>query len=77
MVGERGPEPFLPTSSGIIAPHVPLQMATQASPSAGAVDNSRTVNADLSLLDPSQVSPIQRTIIKSIVVEEILNNAVA
>ena len=74
LVGERGPEPIIPMSAGIVAPHAPLNFSPGVSNGGQTInDNSQNVNADLSLLDPSQVSPMQRTIIRSIIAEEILS----
>ena len=63
IVGERGPEPIMPMSAGIIAPHAPLDYSPGVGTGGQTInDNSQNVNADLSMLDPSQISPMQRTI---------------
>jgi hypothetical protein len=72
-VGERGTETHIPTQAGIISPHVPFMMNSQPTLGSGSIDNSRSIAADISLLDPSQISPIQATIIRTIMMDEILN----
>jgi hypothetical protein len=73
LTGERGPEPFTPIQSGIIAPNSPLSMPTMLGQiPGGSVDNSRSVTANMSMLDPSTMSPVQITLIRNIVTEEIL-----
>ena len=75
-INERGAEPFYATRAGIIAPHdamigSPFTVGGQTS-----IDNSRHVNADIYANDPTQMNPIQRTMMRHIVTEELLNYGV-
>jgi hypothetical protein len=73
-VGERGPERFMPVQAGLIAPHQPYMMSSRGSNGMfGGIDNSRHLNADITLSDPSQMTPMQRAVIRSIIVEDILS----
>lgn len=73
-VGERGPELFTPHANGRIIPNNALILPSMTPKSmVSNVNNSRQLSADISLLDPSQLSPIQRAIIKNIVLD-VLNS---
>lgn len=73
-VGERGPELFTPNANGRIVPNNPLVLPSMSPRSMiSNVNNSRQLSADISMLDPSQLSPIQRAIIKNIVLD-VLNS---
>ena len=73
-VGEAGPETFIPTQGGIIAPHQAFMVSPQ-SQTLGTItnDNSRNVSADISLLDPTHLSEIQRTLNRTIVTEQLIS----
>ena len=71
-VNERGIEGFLATRAGIIMPHEPFMMSPMNRGGTMNIDNSRNVNADMSLYDPSYVSPIQRAVVRQIITEEYL-----
>lgn len=71
-VGERGPERFMPVQAGLIVPHQPYMMAARNGSGYSSIDNSRHLNASIAMSDPSQMTPMQRAVIRSIIVEEIL-----
>jgi len=72
-VGERGPELEIPAQHGIIAPHAPFMMPSQAQPNIqSTVDNSRNISASIDLLDPTHVSEVQKTLWRSFVTEQLL-----
>ena len=76
-VGERGPETYMPTKAGVIMPGNREFMPVGA-PSIQNIstDNSRSISAPISMLDPTSLSPVQITLIRSIVTDEILRSAV-
>ena len=76
-VGEMGPEPFRPTKAGVIQP-TQREYMPMGSPQIQHIstDNSRSITAPISMSDPSQLSPIQITVIRSIITEEILKSTV-
>ncbi len=71
-INERGFENFLATRSGIIMPREPFLMSPTASQGNTTIDNSRNINADMQLYDPSYVSPIQRAVTRELITEEYL-----
>ena len=72
-VGERGTEGFIPAQAGIIAPHAPFMMPSQAQPNIStSIDNSRSISASIDLIDPTQVSEIQKTLWRATVTEQLL-----
>ncbi len=72
-VGERGTEVLIPAQAGIIAPHAPFMAPSQAQPNVSSViDNSRNISASIDLLDPTQVSEIQKTLWRAAVTEQLL-----
>ena len=77
-VGEAGPETFRPMQHGIIAPHTPMMVAPQSQAAANIsnIDNSRSISADISMLEATQLSPVQITLIRSIVTEQILSEGI-
>ncbi len=75
-VNERGAEAFYATRAGIIAPRDSFIGSPFGVGSASNIDNSRHVNADIYASDPTQMNPIQRTIMRQIVTEELLNYGV-
>jgi hypothetical protein len=74
-VGEDGPEAFRPMQHGIIVPHNPMMFNPQSQAASNMItnDHSRNVNADISLLDPSHLSAVQKTLIRSVVTEMVLD----
>ena len=77
MVGEKGPEKFMSTKAGIIAP-AQREFMPVGAPQIQHIttDNSRSISAPISMLDPSSLSPVQITLIQSIVTEQLLRSAV-
>ncbi len=77
-VGEAGPETFQPMQHGIIVPHQPMMVhpQSQSAPNISNVDNSRNIDANLSMLDPTSLSPVQITLIRSIVTQQILSEGI-
>ena len=75
-VNERGAEAFYATRAGIIAPRDSFIGSPFGVGSTSNIDNSRHVNADIYASDPTQMNPIQRTIMRQIVTEELLNYGV-
>ena len=76
-VGGMGPETVRPTKAGIIQP-TQREYMPMGSPQIQHIstDNSRSITAPISMSDPSQLSPIQITVIRSIITEEILKSTV-
>jgi hypothetical protein len=73
VAGELGPEPIFPMQHGIVAPHDPFMMSPQSQGYTNiSTDNSRNVSADISMLDPTALSEVQKTLIRSIFTEELL-----
>ena len=70
-------EAFYPTRAGVLVPQQREYMPGMRIPSQTITnDYSRNIDADISLLDPTHFTPVQRTVIRSIVVEEMLKQAV-
>lgn len=72
----RPGEGFNPVTAGIVNPTGPMSIPNMASVTPGVTyDYSRPVTADVSLLDPTHLSPTQITMIRNLITEEILNYA--
>lgn len=72
-INERGPETFYATRAGIIASRDALHMPTRyTGPTTTQIDNSRTLTGDIYAMDPSRMSPIDRTLMASMFTEQLL-----
>jgi hypothetical protein len=75
-INERGAEPFYATRAGVIQAHESMIMSPFGAGGLSNIDNSSHITADIYANDPTQMSPIQRTMMKHIITEEILANGV-
>jgi len=72
-INERGAEPFYATRAGIIASREAYLSSPLLNGGISSIDNSKTINADIYASDPTQMNPIQRTLMRHIVTEELLS----
>lgn len=76
-INERGTEAFYTTRAGIIQSRGSLLESPFLNrASMTNIDNSRTIQADINTTDPTHMSPIQRTMIKQLITEEMLSHGV-
>lgn len=66
LIGENGPELMRFASNGFISPNQ-ATYRPGANGGGSSVDNSRTANVDLSMLDPAGLSPQQLAIVRNVV----------
>jgi hypothetical protein len=72
-VNERGVEAFMATRAGIVLPREAMMLSPNNNVVPGNIDNSKHMQADIDLIDPNQMSPILRTMARSLLTDEILN----
>lgn len=76
-INERGTEAFYSTRAGIIQSRASLLESPFMTRNANVnIDNSRMIQADINTTDPTHMSPIQRTMIKQMLTEEMLSHGV-
>jgi hypothetical protein len=76
-INERGTEAFYATRAGIIQSRGSLlESPYMRGGSVMNIDNSRMIQADINTTDPTHMSPIQRTMIKQMITEEMLSHGV-
>ena len=72
-VNERGIEAFMATQAGIVLPREAMMLSPNTNNNGGNVDNSKHLSADIDMMNPNDMSPIMRTMARSILTDEVLN----